>query len=151
MSFNQSDNLNILFITAKTEYTSEEQKLSNPKNLQINLHITRSTEILTQFYITGKEDEVNSADIILLDRNLPENELKSIIQYLQNDAELADIPYILIVKSFEEKQALKKKGIDVNLFIALPVYSQKLIPAIYSNRPFWLSMIRSQRALMFEK
>lgn len=147
----QEKTIKILFITSDTEYLYNNAKSLKIEAPRIDLQIVHSSDIILPLLYMGHKEYKTNSDLILLDSSLDENDLKILLNYFHTNAEFSNIPQVLIVSSFEEKEKLYKSGIQPDCFIPHSFDVSKLLNLIYSSRSFWLSVIRSQTVLGHNK
>lgn len=139
-------NIKILLITSDTDSLSKKAQTLKSQNPGISLNITHYSDIIYPLIHMGYKDNTLSSDLIILDSNLRNSDIKMLLSYFQKNPAYNNTPLVLIVDSYEEKEKLTQMGIRPDCFIPQSFDINKLLHLIYSSGAFWLSVIRSQSA-----
>ncbi|MGE5679580.1 MAG: hypothetical protein ACM34K_01750 [Bacillota bacterium] len=143
--------IELLFITSDPDYIYTQPKSQNLENPRIFLRIVKSSDFTVPLLYLGHVNNISKADLIILDSNLNENELRILVNYFRTNPLFNCTPLVLSVNSFEEKEKLRLHGIKPDCFIPQDIDKSRLLKLIFSSRSFWLSIIRSQSILTQEK
>lgn len=145
MNVNEFDkSLEILLITSNTECLYNRLKILNTSSPRISCKIVHISDIIVPLLYMGYKGKIKSPDLIILDSNIEESDIEILTNYFHTNSEFSNIPQVLSVNSFEEKEELSRLGIHPDCFIPQIFDINKLLQLIYSSGTFWLSVIRSQ-------
>jgi len=89
--------------------------------------------------------EVARPDLILLDLNLPKKDGRSVLSEIKQDADLKDIPIVVLTTSEAESDILKSYQLHANCYISKPVDLTKFASIIRSIEDFWLTVVKLPR------
>ncbi len=90
---------------------------------------------------TGKFENEEMPDLILLDVNLPKKNGHEVLQYIKEQDSLKQIPVIMLTTSSSEKDILMSYKNHANCFITKPVDVDNFLKVIYSIENFWINII----------
>jgi len=122
------------------EYTEEALRESNLKNPLFR--VENGQEALDYLYQTGEFNAQNAPrpGIILLDLNMPGIDGREVLKRLKSDADLKEIPTVVLTTSADEKdiEACYKDG--ANTYIQKPVNLDGFFAAIKRLREYWFEI-----------
>ena len=107
-----------------------------------NLHWAKDgVEALEFLRRQGKHANAPRPDIILLDLNLPKKDGREVLALIKNDADLKQIPVVVLTTSEAEEDVLKSYELHANCFVTKPVDLEKFIHVVQSIDRFWLTVV----------
>ena len=107
-----------------------------------NLHWARDgVEALEFLKRQGKHADAPRPDIILLDLNLPKKDGREVLAVIKNDADLKQIPVVVLTTSEAEEDVLKSYALHANCYVTKPVDLDKFIQVVQSIDRFWLTVV----------
>lgn len=107
-----------------------------------NLHWARDgVEALEFLRRQGKHAGAPRPDIILLDLNLPKKDGREVLAVIKNDADLKQIPVVVLTTSEAEEDVLKSYALHANCYVTKPVDLEKFIQVVQSIDRFWLTVV----------
>jgi CheY-like chemotaxis protein len=84
-------------------------------------------------------------DLILLDLNIPKKDGRTVLSEIKQDADLKDIPVVVLTTSEAESDILKSYQLHANCYITKPVDLGKFTTIIRSIEDFWLTVVKLPR------
>jgi two-component system, chemotaxis family, response regulator Rcp1 len=84
-------------------------------------------------------------DLILLDLNIPRKDGRTVLSEIKEDADLRDIPVVVLTTSEAESDILKSYQLHANCYITKPVDLTKFTTIIRSIEDFWLTVVKLPR------
>jgi chemotaxis family two-component system response regulator Rcp1 len=107
-----------------------------------NLHWSKDgVEALEFLRREGKHANAPRPDIILLDLNLPKKDGREVLAVIKRDAELKQIPVVVLTTSKAEEDVLKSYELHANCYVTKPVDLEKFIQVVQSIDRFWLTVV----------
>ena len=107
-----------------------------------NLHWAKDgVEALEFLKREGKHANAPRPDIILLDLNLPKKDGREVLAVIKRDAELKQIPVVVLTTSKAEEDVLKSYELHANCYVTKPVDLEKFIQVVQSIDRFWLTVV----------
>jgi chemotaxis family two-component system response regulator Rcp1 len=107
-----------------------------------NLHWSKDgVEALEFLKREGKHANAPRPDIILLDLNLPKKDGREVLAVIKRDAELKQIPVVVLTTSKAEEDVLKSYELHANCYVTKPVDLEKFIQVVQSIDRFWLTVV----------
>jgi CheY-like chemotaxis protein len=117
-----------------TKEAFEEGQIAN------TLHVvTDGVEALDFLHRNGEYEDVPCPDIVLLDLNLPREE---VLEEINDDPDLTRIPVVILTSSEAQEDILRTYELDANAYLTKPVDPGEFIDTIQSLQQFWLSIIQ---------
>ena len=89
----------------------------------------------------GKYADAPRPDVILLDLNLPKKDGREVLAVIKRDAELKQIPVVVLTTSKAEEDVLKSYELHANCYVTKPVDLEKFIQVVQSIDRFWLTVV----------
>jgi CheY-like chemotaxis protein len=80
-------------------------------------------------------------DLILLDLKLPKKHGREVLAEIRADAQLADIPVVVLTVSRTHREVLESEGLEVESYMVKPVDLDQFLDVVKSLRQFWLSEV----------
>jgi chemotaxis family two-component system response regulator Rcp1 len=84
-------------------------------------------------------------DLILLDLNIPKKDGRTVLSEIKEDADLKDIPVVVLTTSEAESDILKSYQLHANCYITKPLDLGKFTTIIRSIEDFWLTVVKLPR------
>ncbi|SMB80164.1 response regulator [Deinococcus hopiensis] len=104
------------------------------------LHVARDgVDALNFLRRQGPYAGVPTPDVILLDLNMPRMGGLEVLDVLKADAELRNVPVIVLTTSRAENDIWRSYNLHANAYIPKPVTVSEFIDVIQSFRAFWFS------------
>jgi CheY-like chemotaxis protein len=123
-----------------TREAFEDNKIRN------NLHVVRDGEEALDFlYQRGEHIAAPRPDLILLDLNLPKYDGRQVLEKIKSDAELQDIPVVVLTTSAAEEDILRSYKLHANAYVTKPVDLDQFIAAVRQIDDFFVQVVRLPR------
>ena len=107
------------------------------------LHVTTDgIEALDFLHQRGEFADVPHPDIVLLDLNLPRKNGDDVLAEIRGDADLAQLPVIILTSSEAEEDVVKSYELCANAYLTKPVDPAEFLELVRSLQEFWLSICR---------
>lgn len=104
------------------------------------LHVARDgVDALNFLRRQGPYENVPTPDVILLDLNMPRMSGLEVLDVLKADAELRNVPVIVLTTSRAESDIWRSYNLHANAYIPKPVTVSEFIDVIKSFRAFWFA------------
>ena len=81
-------------------------------------------------------------DIILLDLNLPKKDGRQVLSEIKADADLAQIPVVVLTTSQAEEDILRAYQLHANCYITKPVDFNQFLRIVATIEEFWLTIVK---------
>jgi two-component system, chemotaxis family, response regulator Rcp1 len=81
-------------------------------------------------------------DLILLDLNLPRMSGYEFLEIAKGDAELSDIPVVVLTTSQAERDILLSYRMHANCYVSKPVDLQAFLDVVQQTGNFWLEIVK---------
>ncbi|CAN5191775.1 response regulator [soil metagenome] len=91
---------------------------------------------------TGSYNDVKSPDLILLDVNLPRKSGHEVLAFIKNNANLKQIPVVMLTTSSAEKDIIETCKNHANCYITKPVEVDEFLQAITQIENFWIQLVK---------
>jgi CheY-like chemotaxis protein len=79
--------------------------------------------------------------IILLDLNMPKKDGREALAEIRGDAELTDIPVVVLTTSQEEEDIQRSYALHANSYITKPVTFEGLVNVVASLGRYWFEIV----------
>ncbi|MFG3101850.1 response regulator [Streptomyces sp. NPDC048182] len=120
-----------------TREAFEDNKIGN------TLHVVRDGEEALDFlYRRGKHEGAPRPDLILLDLNLPKYDGRQVLERIKSDADLTDIPVVVLTTSSAEEDILRSYKLHANAYVTKPVDLDQFIAAVRQIDDFFVQVVR---------
>jgi two-component system, chemotaxis family, response regulator Rcp1 len=107
------------------------------------LHVADDgAEAVDFLFRRGKFAGAPRPDIILLDLNLPKKDGRQVLSEIKADADLAQIPVIVLTTSQAEEDILRAYQLHANCYITKPVDFSQFLRIISTIEEFWLGLVK---------
>lgn len=123
-----------------TREAFEDNKIGN------TLHVVRDgQEALDFLYRRGAHEGAPRPDLILLDLNLPKYDGRQVLEKIKSDADLTDIPVVVLTTSAAEEDILRSYKLHANAYVTKPVDLDQFIRAVRQIDEFFVQVVRLPR------
>jgi chemotaxis family two-component system response regulator Rcp1 len=109
-----------------------------PVNLSIAMDGIEALEFLHK---TGKYENAQRPDLILLDLNLPRKNGGEVLSDIKSDPDLKRIPVLVMTTSKEPQDIEKAYSLNANCYIAKPIQLDDFMGVVQSIESFWLQTV----------
>jgi len=111
--------------------------------LQNSLHVVTDGEEALR-YLRRQRPYLNAAkpDLVLLDLNLPKLDGLDVLEEIQADPAIRDLPVVILTTTKIDQDLLKRYGIPVECYILKPLTFERYLEAIRCFPQFGLSIVR---------
>ncbi|MFD1812390.1 response regulator [Rhodococcus gannanensis] len=107
------------------------------------LHVARDGEEALDFlYRRGPHEGAVRPDLILLDLNLPKYDGRQVLETIKQDADLADIPVVILTTSGAEEDIVRSYKLHANAYVTKPVDLDQFIAAVRQIDDFFVQFVR---------
>jgi two-component system response regulator len=95
----------------------------------------------------GRFKDAPRPDIILLDLNLPRKDGRQVLAEIKANADLAQIPVVVLTTSQAEEDILRAYQLHANCYIAKPVDFNQFLRIVSTIEEFWLTIVKLPNTL----
>lgn len=110
-----------------------------------NLHIVPDGEQLMNYlYHRGKYSDINISPrpgLILLDLNMPKKDGREALKQIKADANLRQIPIVILTTSKAEEDIYRSYDLGANSFITKPVTFSGLVEVMKTIGKYWFEIV----------
>ena len=111
--------------------------------LQNQLHVVSDGEAALQFLRReGPHSGAVAPDVVLLDSTLPKMDGMEVIAEIRADANLRDLPVVVLAASKLDHQMLKEYEIPIDCVILKPLTLSRFLEAVKCFPQFGISIVR---------
>ncbi len=123
-----------------TREALEEAKVLN------RLHVVEDGEQALDFvFRRGQFTDAPRPDLILLDLNLPKRDGREVLEAIRSDANMTDIPIVILTSSQAEEDIVRAYRLHANCYITKPVNFVQFLKIIHAIEDFWLTIVKLPR------
>ena len=90
----------------------------------------------------GRFADAPRPDIVLLDLNLPNKDGRAVLSEIKADANLAQIPIVVLTTSQADEDILRAYQLHANCYITKPIDFHQFLRIVASIEEFWLSVVK---------
>ncbi|MUL77087.1 response regulator [Mycolicibacterium sp. CBMA 226] len=120
-----------------TREAFEENKIKNV------VHVARDGEEGLDFlYRRGAYADAPRPDLILLDLNLPKYDGRQLLEKIKSDADLCDIPIVVLTTSSAQEDVLRSYKLHANAYVTKPVDLDQFMHAVRQIDDFFVQVVR---------
>jgi len=120
-----------------TREAFEHNKIKN------TLHVAHDgQEGLDFLYQRGAYTDAPRPGLILLDLNLPKYDGRQILEIIKFDANLCDIPVVILTTSSAEEDILRSYKLHANAYVTKPVDLDQFMSAVRQIDQFFVQVVR---------
>lgn len=95
----------------------------------------------------GRFTNAPRPDIILLDLNLPNKDGRQVLLEIKADANLAQIPIVVLTTSQDDEDILRAYQLHANCYIAKPIDFNQFLRIVSAIEEFWLTVVNLPRKM----
>jgi CheY-like chemotaxis protein len=106
--------------------------------------VSDGEELMDYLHQRGKyknADQAPRPGLILLDLNMPKKDGREALKEIKEDAELREIPVVVLTTSKEDEDVLKSYGLGANSYITKPVTFEGLVEVVKSLGKYWFEIV----------
>jgi CheY-like chemotaxis protein len=89
----------------------------------------------------GDHGDAPVPDLILLDLNLPRKDGREVLTEVKGDAELREIPIVVLTTSSSDEDIMHSYRSYVNSYIRKPVTFENFVEAVQAIGRYWFSLV----------
>lgn len=93
----------------------------------------------------GRNANVPTPDLILLDLNLPRKDGREVLEEIKRADDLRRIPVVVLTTSQAERDILHSYQLNANAYVTKPVDLEQFLAAVKSIEGFWLEVVKLTR------
>jgi len=93
----------------------------------------------------GDYSDAPRPGLILLDLNLPRKDGRAVLAELKGDAELCDIPIVVLTTSAAEEDILRSYQLHCNAYVTKPVTFDRFVEAVRQIDHFFVTVVELPR------
>jgi CheY-like chemotaxis protein len=106
------------------------------------LHVVEDgVEAMAYLRREGPHREAPRPGLIILDLNLPRKSGREVLQELKADADLRQIPVVVLTTSKSEEDVARSYGLHANCYITKPVDFDRFVEVVRSINEFWFGVV----------
>lgn len=91
---------------------------------------------------TGKFEDAQSPDLILLDVNLPRYNGHEVLRYIKGHDSFKHIPVIMLTTSSSQKDINESYSNHANCYITKPIEVNDFMEAVSKIKDFWINLAK---------
>lgn len=103
------------------------------------------SEALDFLYRRGAHTDARQPDLILLDLNLPRVHGREVLAAVKGDADLRQIPVVVLTTSEAEEDVLRSYDLHANAYVTKPLDFERFIAVVRQIDEFFISVVRLPR------
>ena len=108
-----------------------------------NLHVVEDgVKAMNFLYNRGDYEDTPRPHLVLLDLNLPKKDGREVLEEINADDGLEDIPVVVLTSSEAEEDILKAYKLNVNCYVTKPVKLDEFLHVVRSIEDFWLTVVK---------
>jgi CheY-like chemotaxis protein len=135
--------MNVLLVEDNPADAGLVQEAFKDRRLRCDLHVAEDGAIALQFlHRVGQYIDAPRPDLVLLDLNLPKKDGREVLQEIKDDAELRNIPVIVLTSSDDEGDVHRAYGLHANCYLTKPVDLDEFLQTVWLIEDFWLTLVR---------
>jgi chemotaxis family two-component system response regulator Rcp1 len=107
------------------------------------LHVVGDgTDAVDFLFRRGRFADAPRPDIVLLDLNLPNKDGRAVLSEIKADANLAQIPIVVLTTSQADEDILCAYQLHANCYIIKPIDFHQFLRIVVSIEEFWLGVVK---------
>ncbi len=127
----------------------------NPGDVRLTVEALRESKVLANLQVArdgiealamlrreAPHADARRPDLILLDLNLPRLDGRQVLETIKADADLRQIPVVILTTSAAEQDILQAYNLHANCYITKPVDMDQFIRVVQAIDNFWLTIVR---------
>lgn len=122
-----------------TQEALEESRLANDLRF-----VENGEELMDYLHRAGKytgESAAPRPGLILLDLNMPRKDGRTALKEIKNDADLRQIPIVILTTSKEDEDIYRSYDLGVNSYIVKPVTFEALVDILQTLEKYWFEIV----------
>lgn len=120
---------------------AREALLSNKMRLEVN-EVHDGEAAMAYLLRQGPFRTAPRPDLILLDLNLPKKDGREVLAEIKENAELKQIPVVILTSSKAEEDILRTYKLHANCYIAKPIDLDQLQKVVTQIKDFWFTIVK---------
>lgn len=116
------------------------QEAFHGANPAVRMHIAvDGVEAMAFLRHEGRYADAPRPDLILLDLNLPRKDGRAVLAEVKADAELRQIPVVILTTSDSEQDIARSYQLQANVYLTKPVRLEDFERLVWRINDFWLT------------
>lgn len=116
------------------------QEAFHGANPAVRMHIAvDGVEAMAFLRHQGRYADAPRPDLILLDLNLPRKDGRAVLAEVKADAELRQIPIVILTTSDSEQDIARSYQLQANVYLTKPVRLEDFERLVWRINDFWLT------------
>ena len=120
-----------------TQEAFEEHKVRNKLNV-----VSDGEEALAYLRREGPHADAPRPDLILLDLNLPRVDGREVLAVIKDDADLRQIPVVVLTTSQADEDIVKSYSLHANAYVTKPVDFERFIAVVRQIDEIFVSVVK---------
>jgi len=134
--------MEILHVDDQADYLYLTREVFKMSKLAVNLHSVKDGEQCMAFLRKqGQYADAPTADIILLDLNMPRMDGREVLSEITKDEHLRHLPVVILTSSQDDQEILEMYQLRCSSYIVKPLDFQELIRFMQSFADYWLTVV----------
>lgn len=104
--------------------------------------VSDGAEALAYLRQAGEYANAARPDLILLDLNLPRRDGREVLEEIKKDADLQQIPVVVLTTSQAEEDILRSYQLHANAYVTKPVDFESFIAVVRQIDQFFVSVVK---------
>jgi CheY-like chemotaxis protein len=104
--------------------------------------VSDGDEALAYLRRQGRYGNAVRPDLVLLDLNLPRRDGREVLAEIKNDADLHQIPVVVLTTSSADEDILRSYQLHANAYVTKPVDFDRFISVVRRIDDFFVSVVR---------
>ena len=119
------------------------QEALKDAKLKVNLHVVNDgVEAMAFLRHEGKYESKPSADLVLLDLNLPKKDGREVLAEIKGDSVLRRTPVVIVTTSKAEEDIVRTYDLHANCYVTKPLDLDQFVTMVQSIEHFWLTIVK---------
>jgi len=119
------------------------QEALKDAKLKVNLHVVNDgVEAMAFLRHEGKYGSKPSADLVLLDLNLPKKDGREVLAEIKGDSALRRTPVVIVTTSKAEEDIVRTYDLHANCYVTKPLDLDQFVTMVQSIEHFWLTIVK---------
>jgi CheY-like chemotaxis protein len=127
----------ILLVEDSAEDVILTQEAFKAQAFDATLHVVGDGEKALRFLRAARA----KPDLVLLDLNLPRMDGREVLREIKTDAELSDIPVVVLTTSSAQEDVRVAYASHVNSYVRKPVTFEKFVEAVRDLGDYWFGLV----------
>jgi CheY-like chemotaxis protein len=120
-----------------TQEAFEEHKVGNRLTV-----VSDGAEALAYLRREGQYAQAVRPDLVLLDLNLPRRDGREVLEEIKKDADLCQIPVVVLTTSQADEDILRSYQLHANAYVTKPVDFERFIAVVRQIDEFFVSVVK---------